>query len=163
MLLPSSLRGFQPAGNSPTFARPKSSISLQSSSAGITGGATSMTGNATARASSTPIRNWRITLRLCNREAISGPGATSGRRGRRQPRLPLVAPGPLMASRLHRRRVMRQFLIGVLLALAVALPVMLVAPPVMPADEDCKLIEDFGRAKVGEFPAGWKPRKDEGT
>src|SRR5437870_2141016 len=67
-----------------------------------------------------------------------------------------------MASRLHRRRVMRQFLIGVLLALAVALPVMLVAPPVMPADEDCKLIEDFGRAKVGEFPAGWKPRKDEG-
>jgi len=73
-----------------------------------------------------------------------------------------VAPGPLMASRLHRRRVMRQFLIGVLLALAVALPVMLVAPPVMPADEDCTLIEDFGRAKVGEFPAGWKPRKDEG-
>src|SRR3989442_8211703 len=67
-----------------------------------------------------------------------------------------------MASRLHRRRVMRQFLIGVLLALAVALPVMLVAPPVMPADEECKLIEDFGRAKVGEFPAGWKPRKDEG-
>ncbi len=57
---------------------------------------------------------------------------------------------------------MRQFLIGVLLALAVALPVMLVAPPVMPADEDCKLIEDFGRARVGEFPAGWKPRKDEG-
>src|SRR5213594_3748952 len=67
-----------------------------------------------------------------------------------------------MASRLHRRRVMRQFLIGVLLALAVALPVMLVAPPVMPADEDCTLIEDFGRAKVGEFPAGWKPRKDAG-
>src|SRR5437879_86378 len=67
-----------------------------------------------------------------------------------------------MASRLHRRRGMRQFLIGVLLALAVALPVMLVAPPVMPADEECKLIEDFGRAKVGESPAGWKPRKDEG-
>src|SRR5438445_1126369 len=86
MLLPSSLRGFQPAGNSPTFARPKSSISLHSSSAGITGGATSVTGSATAMASSTPIRNWRITLRLGNREAISGPGATSGRRGCRRPR-----------------------------------------------------------------------------
>jgi hypothetical protein len=67
-----------------------------------------------------------------------------------------------MASRLHRRNVMRQFVIGVLLALAVVLPVMLVAPPVMPADEDCKLIEDFGRAPVGEFPAAWKPRKDAG-
>ena len=67
-----------------------------------------------------------------------------------------------MASRLHRRRVMRQFLIGVLLALAVALPVMLVAPPVLPAADDCQLIDDFAKAKTGAFPADWKPRKDEG-
>jgi len=73
-----------------------------------------------------------------------------------------VAPGPLMASRLHQRSLMRHFVIGVLLALAGALPVMLVASPVLPADGDCKLIEDFGRAKAGEFPVDWKPRKDEG-
>ena len=67
-----------------------------------------------------------------------------------------------MASRLHRRSLMRHFVIGVLLALAGSLPVMLVAPPVLPAADDCKLIYDFGRAKAGEFPADWKPRKDEG-
>jgi len=55
----------------------------------------------------------------------------------------------------------RHFVIGVLLALFVALPVMLAAPPV-PAADDCKVIEDFGRAKAGAFPADWKPRKDEG-
>src|SRR6267143_108396 len=58
MLLPSSLRGFQSAGNAPALARPKSSITLQSSAAG-TGGAASMTGRATKRASRTPITKWR--------------------------------------------------------------------------------------------------------
>jgi Protein of unknown function (DUF3047) len=27
---------------------------------------------------------------------------------------------------------------------------------------ECQVIEDFGRTKVGEFPADWKPRKDAG-
>src|SRR5258705_11069278 len=30
------------------------------------------------------------------------------------------------------------------------------------AQPDCKTIDDFSRAKVGEFPADWKPRKDSG-
>jgi len=30
------------------------------------------------------------------------------------------------------------------------------------AQPDCKTIEDFSKAKVGEFPADWKPRKDSG-
>ena len=30
------------------------------------------------------------------------------------------------------------------------------------AQPDCKTIEDFAKAKVGEFPADWKPRKDSG-
>jgi len=55
---------------------------------------------------------------------------------------------------------MRHFVIGVLLLLAVALPGMLLAPPVVPADDDCKLIDDFSRATVGEFPSAWTPRKD---
>jgi hypothetical protein len=57
---------------------------------------------------------------------------------------------------------MRLFVIGVLLALAVAMPIMLVAPPTVPADDDCKVVEDFARTPVGEFPAAWKPRKDAG-
>jgi hypothetical protein len=31
-----------------------------------------------------------------------------------------------------------------------------------PAQPDCKTIDDFSKAKVGEFPADWKPRKDTG-
>ena len=31
-----------------------------------------------------------------------------------------------------------------------------------PAQPDCKTIDDFSKAKVGEFPADWKPRKDSG-
>src|SRR5258705_113669 len=30
------------------------------------------------------------------------------------------------------------------------------------AQPDCTTIEDFSKAKVGEFPADWKPRKDSG-
>jgi len=55
---------------------------------------------------------------------------------------------------------MRHFVIGVLLLLAVVLPGMLLAPPPIPADDDCKLIDDFARSRVGEFPSSWKPRKD---
>src|SRR5207244_282513 len=62
----------------------------------------------------------------------------------------------------QQRSAVRHFVIAVLLVLAGALPVMLVSPPVVPAEDDCKLIDDFGRAKVGEFPGDWKPRKDAG-
>lgn len=55
---------------------------------------------------------------------------------------------------------MRHFVIGVLLFLAVVLPGMLLAPPILPAEDDCKLIDDFARAPVGAFPSSWKPRKD---
>jgi hypothetical protein len=57
---------------------------------------------------------------------------------------------------------MRHLVIGVLLALAVALPGMLLAPTTVPAEDDCKVIEDFGRSPVGEFPAAWKARKESG-
>src|SRR5882672_7397603 len=30
------------------------------------------------------------------------------------------------------------------------------------AEESCIVLDDFARAKPGEFPADWKPRKDEG-
>jgi hypothetical protein len=30
------------------------------------------------------------------------------------------------------------------------------------AQDDCVVVDDFSKAKVGEFPAGWKARKDEG-
>ena len=57
---------------------------------------------------------------------------------------------------------MRHFVIGMLLILAVALPGMLLAPPTVPAQDECKPIEDFARAPIGEFPSAWKPRKDSG-
>jgi hypothetical protein len=56
---------------------------------------------------------------------------------------------------------MRLFVVAVLLVLAVILPVTLVTPPA-PAEDDCKVVEDFAASKVGEFPAGWTPRKDSG-
>ena len=56
---------------------------------------------------------------------------------------------------------MRQLVIGVLLGLAVALPLTVVVPPA-PAEDDCKVIEDFTDGPAGEFPLDWKPRKDSG-
>jgi hypothetical protein len=56
---------------------------------------------------------------------------------------------------------MRQLVIGVLLGLAVALPLTLVVPTA-PAEDDCKVIEDFTDGPAGEFPLDWKPRKDSG-
>jgi hypothetical protein len=67
-----------------------------------------------------------------------------------------------MARPLQNGRVMRHFVIGVLLALAVAAPVMLVVPPPVPADDDCKTLEDFAQTQIGEFPADWKARKEAG-
>ena len=57
---------------------------------------------------------------------------------------------------------MRHFVIGVLLALAVALPLTFVAPPIVPAEGDCRTIEDFSHAQIGEFPSDWKARKETG-
>jgi hypothetical protein len=48
-----------------------------------------------------------------------------------------------------------------LLFLLLVLPVLLVAPPAS-ADDDCKPIDDFAKARLGEFPAEWKARKDAG-
>ena len=67
-----------------------------------------------------------------------------------------------MAWPLHDGRVMRHIVIGALLVLTVALPGMLLAPPTVPAEDDCKVIDELSRATVGEFPAAWKPRKDSG-
>jgi DUF3047 family protein len=62
-----------------------------------------------------------------------------------------------MASRLHhRRRVTR-----LLLLLAVALVAL--APTSPEAQDDCITLDDFSKSTAGQFPAGWKPRKDEGT
>ena len=38
------------------------------------------------------------------------------------------------------------------------------APPAAPStgEEACIVLDDFSRAKPGEFPPEWKPRKDEG-
>lgn len=36
------------------------------------------------------------------------------------------------------------------------------APGPAQSPEDCKVIEDFAQARVGEFPAGWRVRDDEG-
>src|SRR5262245_47161785 len=43
---------------------------------------------------------------------------------------------------------------------AISLLVGLIAVPVLA--EDCVVIDDFAKAKVGEFPADWKVRKDAG-
>ncbi len=64
-----------------------------------------------------------------------------------------------MALRLHPCRRMRRLL--ALLLLAVALVV--VAPTLPAAQNDCITLDDFSKDTVGQFPSGWKPRKDEGT
>jgi len=77
----------------------------------------------------------------------------------------VVAPGPVACRRrpLARRllpaegvpaRVLVLFLVAVGLAVAPA------APPV--AQDDCIGLHDFSGSKVGEFPAGWEVREEEG-
>jgi hypothetical protein len=56
---------------------------------------------------------------------------------------------------------MRHLVIGVLIGLAVLLPLTLVAPPA-PAEDGCKVIDDFANEAPGEFPADWKARKESG-
>jgi hypothetical protein len=48
-------------------------------------------------------------------------------------------------------------------ALAVALGLLLASPAAPgPADDGCRVIDDFRGDRVGEFPREWKPRGDEG-
>jgi hypothetical protein len=51
-----------------------------------------------------------------------------------------------------------------LLLAASAMPALAQGPaqPQISAQPDCLTIEDFSKAKLGEFPADWKPRKDSG-
>ena len=48
------------------------------------------------------------------------------------------------------------------LGLVLAAFLVLLPPPVIGAQGDCVTLEDFKNASVGEFPAGWKVRKDAG-
>lgn len=64
-----------------------------------------------------------------------------------------------MASTLHACRSMYRLLVPVLIA--VVLVGVTPAPP--EAQNDCLTLDDFSKATIGQFPTGWKPRKDEGT
>lgn len=48
------------------------------------------------------------------------------------------------------------------LVAAGAPPVAAQQTPVIMAPPECLTLEDFGKAKIGEFPMDWKPRKDAG-
>src|SRR4029450_2634538 len=49
-----------------------------------------------------------------------------------------------------------------LIAVAATCSLLVLEAPLSVAQPDCKTIEDFSKAKVGEFPADCKPRKDSG-
>ena len=59
---------------------------------------------------------------------------------------------------------MRQPLAALAVLLVLALIAVAVRPGATPvgAESDCVAVDDFSKAKVGEFPADWKPRKDSG-
>src|SRR5437899_54267 len=81
------------------------------------------------------------------------PDDRPARRGRGQPRPPLVASGAV--------RPRAAVLAAVWLAVGVAPAV--AQPPAQPAmSPQCITLEDFAKATVGEFPTEWKPRKDAG-
>jgi len=46
--------------------------------------------------------------------------------------------------------------------LLVVAALVMTAAPALTAQEQCVVIDDFSKAKAGEFPAGWKARKDAG-
>jgi len=62
------------------------------------------------------------------------------------------------------RRWLPQFVVRLLVLLALlaaaGLTVARAAPPA--ASTDCIVLDDFSRARVGEFPPGWEVRKDDG-
>jgi hypothetical protein len=64
-----------------------------------------------------------------------------------------------VARRLPFRFVVRA-LVGLALIAAAGLAFAQAAPPAAP--DDCIVLDDFSTSRVGEFPVGWKPRKDEG-
>lgn len=53
-------------------------------------------------------------------------------------------------------------ILGAVLVAAGAPPVAAQQAPIIMAPPECLTIEDFAKAKAGEFPADWKPRKDAG-
>src|SRR5688572_20588863 len=65
-----------------------------------------------------------------------------------------------MALRLHACQRMRRPL---LLLLLCAVVIGTLTPASAAAQGDCITLDDFSKATVGQFPSGWKPRKDEGT
>jgi Protein of unknown function (DUF3047) len=50
----------------------------------------------------------------------------------------------------------------VVLALLSAMSVVSAPPGAAQGQGECRVVEDFARGAVGEFPPGWKARKDEG-
>ena len=56
----------------------------------------------------------------------------------------------------------RPLIVALLLSLLPGLPPLLSIAPDPASAAECIVLEDFARGKVGEFPPGWKPRKDEG-
>lgn len=59
---------------------------------------------------------------------------------------------------------MRVFVMRVFVLLALLLTGALASAPPEPGwgREDCRVLEDFATARVGEFPQGWRAREDEG-
>jgi Protein of unknown function (DUF3047) len=53
-------------------------------------------------------------------------------------------------------------LVSKVVALLMAACVGLAVPAPIAAQPECVTIDDFSKAKVGEFPPDWKPRKDDG-
>jgi hypothetical protein len=66
-----------------------------------------------------------------------------------------------MAPRLHRGTPGMTRVLGLVFAALLVLPALL-PPPVVSAQGDCVTLEDFKKARVGEFPTEWKARKDAG-
>jgi Protein of unknown function (DUF3047) len=68
-----------------------------------------------------------------------------------------------MASRLHSARDMRSPLAASLVVGLLAGLALVTAPePLATALESCVTIEDFAKARIGQFPPGWTPRKEAG-
>lgn len=74
------------------------------------------------------------------------------------PRALVAAPGPLARALLSACRVR----VLVLLALAAAAGLALVQAAQPAGNDNCIVLEDFARSKVGAFPEGWHVRKEEG-
>jgi hypothetical protein len=66
----------------------------------------------------------------------------------------------VVAARPLARRLLRASGVRALVLLALLLAVAPAASPAAP--NDCIVLDDFSKSRVGEFPLGWKPLKDEG-